>query len=148
MNNKKTAKAITKRLAQQKRQQINKIVDSWKENKMNDCMGSNFYPDSHNHYLRINPDWHGKFGHSNVGILDHDSYVTGKGKHDRCHASIDVETGNLELTVDDRWKLGEPSKTQMLKIARADGWNGRWKFDSSDSYEFKGNTVTIYTFTK
>ena len=31
MNNKKTAKIITKRLAQQKRQQINKIVDNWKE---------------------------------------------------------------------------------------------------------------------
>ena len=34
MNNKKTAKAITKRLAQQKRQLINKIIDNWKENKM------------------------------------------------------------------------------------------------------------------
>ena len=34
MNNKKTAKAITKRLAQQKRQQITKIVANWKETKM------------------------------------------------------------------------------------------------------------------
>ena len=34
MNNKKTAKAITKCLAQQKRQQINKIIDNWKEPKM------------------------------------------------------------------------------------------------------------------
>lgn len=34
MNNKKTAKAITKRLAQQKRQRINKIIDNWKETKM------------------------------------------------------------------------------------------------------------------
>lgn len=34
MNNKKTAKAITKRLAQQKRQLINQIIDNWKETKM------------------------------------------------------------------------------------------------------------------
>ena len=34
MNNQKIAKTITKRLAQQKRQQINKIVDNWKETKM------------------------------------------------------------------------------------------------------------------
>ena len=36
MNNKKTAKAITKRLAQQKRQQINKIITNWKETKMSE----------------------------------------------------------------------------------------------------------------
>ena len=34
MNNQKIAKAIAKRLAQQKRQLINKIVDNWKETKM------------------------------------------------------------------------------------------------------------------
>ena len=34
MNNQQIAKTITKRLAQQKRQQINKIVDNWKETKM------------------------------------------------------------------------------------------------------------------
>ena len=34
MNNKKIAKAITKRLAQQKRQHVNKIVSNWKETKM------------------------------------------------------------------------------------------------------------------
>ena len=34
MNNKKIAKSLTKRLAQQKRQQINKIIANWKETKM------------------------------------------------------------------------------------------------------------------
>ena len=34
MNNKKTAKIITKRLAYQKRQLINQIVKNWKETEM------------------------------------------------------------------------------------------------------------------
>ena len=113
------------------------------------CMGADFTTETHAHALRLFKDWHGKFGHANAETLDHDSYITGMGRHDRALPCIDVETGNLEVTVCDRWKLGAPTKKRMLQIARYDGWNGRWKFASSEQTEFRpGITQTVYTFKK
>ena len=78
-----------------------------------------------------------------------DLYSTGMGRHDKCCATIDIETGNLQVLVDDKWNLGSPTLAQITKIVRGNGWNGRWKFGFSVTPEpSKGSNIVVHVFTK
>lgn len=59
---------------------------------------------------------HGEVGHLNIYVRDHDSYVTGFGIHDRVVACKPI-LGGLLVTVDHKWKLGEPTVEQVLTVA-------------------------------
>lgn len=70
---------------------------------------------------------HNEAGHVNVYQRDHDSVITGYGKHDRVIAFLPDGRG-LHVRVDHKWQLGEPTTQQILRVARRDqGVRGRWK---------------------
>lgn len=73
-------------------------------------------------------------GHLNVLKRDHDSVITGFGKHDRVVAfqpefCADNQRIVLYCRVDHKWNLGAPTTRQILKAAKADqGIKGRFRF--------------------
>lgn len=72
-------------------------------------------------------DWHGKFGHFNTKVLDHDSVVTAKGKHDRVCAHVPRSTVET-FRIDHVWGLGMPTEKEILAVARKDqGLRGKWE---------------------
>ena len=80
-------------------------------------------------------------GHFNIYTRDHDSVVTGFGKHDRVVAFHPNGEG-LYCRVDHKWRLGCPTDEQVLAVARKhQGIKGRWKIVSTepfgDSTEFR-----------
>lgn len=83
---------------------------------------------------------HHQKGHLNVYQLDHDSVVTGKGKHDRVIAFLpqfepEYDTVCLYCRVDMKWSLGFPSEDQILAVARKQGIKGKYKLiDKSEVY--------------
>lgn len=95
-------------------------------------------------------EYHGEPGHFNYCVRDHDSCVTGFGVHDRVAAFLPDHEG-LYLRVDHKWKLGEPTIEQILRVARVDQEvRGRWYFDrketaddgsSTDYYFLKGRSA-------
>jgi len=90
--------------------------------------------------------WHGKFGHVNVLELDHESYITGYGKHDRVVAFI-AENNQCYVRVDHVWELGMPTEKEILKVMRKDSEiKGRWKILSLEK-ESDGSSTHI-TFIK
>ena len=87
--------------------------------------------------------WHGKFGHLNLGILDHDSIVTGKGKHDRVVAFL-PKGNNCYVRVDHVWSLGMPTEQQIRNVMRDDqDIRGKWKIDRIESWD-NGKSTDIY----
>ena len=75
-------------------------------------------------------------GHLNVLVRDHDSYVTGHGKHDRVVAFC-PQGNEMYCRVDHKWNLGAPTPTQILKVAKRDNGNdqrGRWVLDRAESW--------------
>lgn len=76
--------------------------------------------------------WHGCYGHVNVFTLDHDSEVTGYGKHDRIVAFCPDTTASriCEGRIDHLWNLGAPTERQIIKAFKARNGSympGRWK---------------------
>ena len=75
---------------------------------------------------------HGEQGHLNIYERDHDSVVTGKGKHDRVVAflpgySEEVDAIAIYVRIDHKWSLGMPSDKQVIAAFKQDqGIKGRW----------------------
>lgn len=66
-------------------------------------------------------------GHLNVYVRDHDSVVTGFGKHDRV-VCFQPQGDTLYMRIDHKWGLGMPTEAEMLEVARKDQeLRGRWK---------------------
>lgn len=103
----------------------------------NRCTGPR-YPGEHFSLSSIE-GWHGKFGHLNVTTLDHDSYCTGKGKHDRVSAFFPqfCEEANaiaVYCRIDHLWNLGMPTEAQIQKVINNDGISGSWKIKATIPY--------------
>jgi len=57
---------------------------------------------------------------------DHDSVVTGFGRHDRVVCCL-PKGDELYMRIDHKWELGTPTIEQMLTVARNhQGVTGRW----------------------
>ncbi|WP_281956467.1 hypothetical protein [Alteromonas australica] len=119
-----------------------------------DCTGERYHGQFQS--LAAIDGWHGKFGHFNVLTRDHDSVVTGYGKHDRVATTLpmfDEALGELSLyvRVDTVWGLGLPSVKQILNVARKhDGTKGRWvvaRCEQSDN-QVNGKPCYHVTFVK
>lgn len=87
--------------------------------------------------------WHGCFGHANILTLDHESVITGYGKHNRVICFLPDYEG-LMCRVDHIWQLPIPTIKQILTVARKDqGVKGKWQLykeesnDGSTWYFFK-----------
>lgn len=84
-------------------------------------------------------------GHLNVLIRDHDSAVTGFGKHDRVVA-FDPRGNELFMRVDHKWGLGMPTSSQMLQAARLDnGLRGRWTLERIEPRDDGRVTYVFFT---
>ena len=98
------------------------------------------------HYNK-NYDGHGKNGHFNILELDHDSVVTGKGKHDRVAAHIPSCDEYYEVRVDHVWGLGMPTPKDVLAVARRDqGVRGKWEFINQETFMNSKFSSTAFTF--
>ena len=108
-----------------------------------DCTGERYKNEAF--HLQNIEGWHGKFGHCNVLKLDHNSVITGKGKHDRVICFLPDGEG-LYCRIDHVWGLNTPTHAEILKVARIDqGVKGRWKFDRSEIHD--DGRATDYYFT-
>lgn len=88
-------------------------------------------------------NWHGKFGHFNLFKLDHDSWVTGKGQHDRVMATS-PENNEVYCRVDHIWGLGMPSERQIIEVMRKDqGIKGKWKISKIEPWDC-GEHTDVY----
>ena len=86
---------------------------------------------------------HNEKGHLNIFKRDHESVITGKGKHDRVVAFLPNHEG-LYVRVDHLWKLGCPTPKEILKAAKADqGIGGKWVFDKCEHWE-DGSSTDYY----
>ena len=82
-------------------------------------------------------------GHLNIRLRDHDSYVTGFGKHDRVVAFC-PKGDTCYARVDHKWKLGMPTLAQILKVARTlDRLPGRWIIDRIEPWP-DGRSTDVY----
>jgi len=85
-------------------------------------------------------------GHLNVFVKDHDSYVTGNGKHDRV-VVFEPDRHGMYVRVDHNWNLGMPTNKQILDIARKkEGIRGRWKLSTSNQFRYEGVLSTHLYF--
>lgn len=88
-------------------------------------------------------------GHINVLVKDHDSCITGFGKHDRVVAFLpyfcaDKQCIVLYCRVDHKWNLGKPTTRQILKAAKADqSIKGRFSFIRSEEH-YDGRSTDVY----
>ncbi len=90
--------------------------------------------------------WHGLFGHLNLLTPDHESAVTGYGKHDTVVAYLPDHNG-LYCLVLHRWNLGMPTPEQVLEVARKDqGIRGKWLFSHCEKWD--DGSKTDFYFTK
>ncbi len=89
---------------------------------------------------------HFEEGHLNTHRRDHDSVITGYGKHDRVIA-FQPDCEGLYVRVDHKWNLGEPSHQQILDVARKDqDIKGKWIFNRAEKWDC--GKSTDYYFTK
>ena len=76
---------------------------------------------------------HGEQGHCNIYERDHDSVITGKGKHDRVCAFLpgyehDFNWVCVYARIDHKWSLGMPTDDQVIRAFKRDQIiDGRWK---------------------
>lgn len=86
---------------------------------------------------------HNEKGHLNIFKRDHESVITGLGKHDRVVAFLPNHEG-LYVRVDHLWKLGCPTPKEILKAAKADqGIGGKWVLDKCEHWE-DGSSTDYY----
>lgn len=84
---------------------------------------------------------HGEKGHFNIHVRDHDSAVTGFGKHDRVvcfHPQFEPYFNCVIMycRVDHKWNLGIPTIEHILKVSRKDqDIKGKFELVGSDSDE-------------
>ena len=103
-----------------------------------DCTGSRYQGEGQ--MLASIEGWHGKFGHGNVVVLDHDSACTGFGAHDLVSAYLPQWDETLGTTavycrISLKWELGMPTEEQIIAVARADAdIKGRWKLASTQPW--------------
>lgn len=94
--------------------------------------------------------WHGKFGHLNVLTMDHDSVVTGYGKHDRVVTTLpqfdkEYDTVVLYARVDTVWGLGLPTPEQIIQVAKEhDNTKGDWEVFKTEAAD--DNTSHYFYF--
>lgn len=89
--------------------------------------------------------WHGKYGHLNVLVLDHEDDCTDYGKHDRV-VPYCPEGDTLLCRVDHVWQLGMPTPAQVLKAAKKRNGSyqrGKFVFDKKETSE-DGKTTDFY----
>ena len=108
---------------------------------MKDCTGPRWEGETLNNASLSG--WHGKYGHLNLLILDHDDVVTGFGAHDRVVVFCPDAEG-LYCRVDHLWGLGMPTPDQVLKVAKAwpNNLKGKWELDAI----VKGEKSTDFYF--
>jgi len=83
-------------------------------------------------------------GHLNVGRRDHDSVVTGYGKHDRVVCFL-PQGDELYMRIDHKWDLGMPTEQQLMAVARKDqGVRGRWKLDRMEPWSERRSTDVYF----
>jgi hypothetical protein len=81
----------------------------------------------------MNRQEHGEQGHLNIYKRDHDSVVTGYGKHDRVVACLPCYWDNIQavavyIRIDHKWQLGIPTDKEVITAFKKDqGITGRWK---------------------
>ena len=86
---------------------------------------------------------HNQKGHFNTYRLDHNSVVTGKGKHDRVMACC-PEGNEAYARVDTKWKLGFPTDKQIIKVFKeVNNVKGKWRVKLVDNYDC-GQHADIY----
>ena len=84
---------------------------------------------------------HGEKGHLNIYVRDHDSVISGFGKHDRCVCFLPKYDSEFDAVVmycrvDHKWKLGEPAPDQIIKVARKDqGVKGKFKLAKIEEWD-------------
>lgn len=83
---------------------------------------------------------HNEKGHINIFKRDHESVITGFGKHDRVVAFLPDHEG-LYVRVDHLWNLGCPTNEEILKAAKADqGIRGKWEIVKADKWDDDSST--------
>ena len=99
---------------------------------MKTCTG----PRDSNEFLQMSliDGWHGKFGHLNVKKMDHNSVITGFGKHNRVVAFCPNHEG-LYCRVDRVWELRDPTEKEIIKVARTQGAKGKWQLSKKEEYD-------------
>jgi hypothetical protein len=86
---------------------------------------------------------HNQKGHFNICQLDHDSVVTGQGKHDRVMACC-PEGNEAYARVDLIWNLGFPTNEQIIKVFKeVNNVKGKWIVKLIDYYDC-GQHADIY----
>lgn len=87
--------------------------------KVKDCIGPRYQGEGWS--LGAIHGWHGKFGHLNVVTRDHDSHVTGNGRHDRVVAFDQQRYSDgiiyIYCRIDHLWGLGMPNNEQIVRAA-------------------------------
>ena len=97
------------------------------------------------HYIE-----HGEKGHCNIYEKDHDSVITGKGKHDRVCAFLPnydpaVDCVAVYVRIDHKWALGMPSDKQVIRAFKRDQIiNGRWKKIKENHWTENNSTEQWY----
>lgn len=111
---------------------------------MKDCIGEQREGLGQHIRASFGDAWHGKFGHINVLVRDHDSLITGYGAHDRVVAFC-VDADGHAGRIDTLWQLGSPSDEQILTVFRSEGYikGDGWKVSRREEWN-EGKTVTIY----
>lgn len=100
---------------------------------MRNCTGKRYAGEATN--LAGIEGWHGKFGHINVLKLDHDSPITGRGKHDRIVAFC-PEGKEGYARIDHVWELGNPTDLEIVKeFKRQNNIKGAWRVESREGYD-------------
>ena len=82
---------------------------------MKTCTGPRY--DNEFHHLAAFADWHGKYGHLNAIKLDHDSHVTGYGKHNRVRVCI-PQGPRVTVSIDRVWELRDPTDAEIIRVLK------------------------------
>jgi len=78
---------------------------------------------------------HGQKGHLSIYKLDHESFETSKGAHDRV-VCFCPSGGQAYSRVDNKWQLGFPTNEQILKVfKRQNNLKGNWQIEKIEHYE-------------
>lgn len=76
--------------------------------------------------------------------LDHESVVTGFGRHDRV-VCCNPKGDELYMRIDHKWALGSPTVPEMLAVARKHhGVTGRWVLESMTPWDSGTSTDVVF----
>lgn len=93
---------------------------------------------------------HGQEGHCNIYRRDHDSAITGYGKHDCVCAFLpsydpDVACVAVYVRIDHKWHLGMPTDKQVIRAFKQDQQiKGRWQKIKENPWPQNNSTEQWY----